>query len=247
MYSEEIRAKIIEKYNSGVKVSDIAKEFKCAKQTVYNFVPVEKTHSRLPDDEKKRIIELYKAGETTPKISKIINRNAVSVLKVLKIAGVYDVNRDASPEKRAEYGKKGADTYCKNLVKKGRIIYGYTTKIQERDIIEASRSRFIEGICRERNNISPATVKKILKSNNEPTPKTDKSRVHSTTYDMHSDYLKARAYFLYTLSGKTAKEVSAETTLKQQTVYKLARDCKENPALAEKYRAIIAEAIKNFD
>lgn len=240
MYSEEIRAKIIEKYNSGVKVSDIVKEFHCAPGTIYNFVTAKKPHSKIPDDEKKRIIELYKAGETTPKISKIINRSVPSVLKVLKGAGVYDVNRDASPEKRAEYGKMGADIKCKNLVKKGRIIYGYTTKHQERDIIEASRHQFIAGICREKNCISAGTVKKILKANNEPAPMKDRSRVHTTTQVRSSDYLRVSAYLLRK-NGMSRKKVREYTGIKEETISAIVRTFKADPDFETKYKEIIDE------
>ena len=195
MYSKEIRAKIIKKYSSGVKVSDIAKEFKCAPMTVYRFV---------------------------------------------KEAEVYVANRDLSPEKRTEYGKMGAKARCKNLIKKGRIIYGHTTKHQERDIIEASKNKFIAGICREKNCISAGTVKKILKANNEPAPMTDRSRVHTTTYVRSSDYLRVSAYLLHENGMKLAK-IREYTGIKENTISTIVAKFKADPDFETKYAEIIKE------
>jgi len=90
---EEIARKVKERYERGEKVSDIARDLGLSMSTIYRILHSQgvklrrktyTTRGRVSEEEKNRILELFKQGKSVYEIAKIVKRPVSTVHYVIK-------------------------------------------------------------------------------------------------------------------------------------------------------------------
>lgn len=140
--SSERNRKITDALHSGVKVTELAKEYGLTPQTIYHIAQAEMmkrrkaTFSEWKDNRNDEIRNQYQEGISAEELAKAFNLNRATIFRILKEGGDsyhrhLDTKIETSTSRRAketrqrfvDYAKANPDTPVKDLVRE----YGIST------------------------------------------------------------------------------------------------------------------------